>query len=172
MVGRTTWQSLGLTYRTQADIDAGVTIVMARNIGVGGRKQYKDISAPFNRELSAIGKVAETKWVIDIPWFISQVNHNAPWDIKREKPWTYTIKSTYPGRYDTPVVLNGTVTTPEKLGNIAYGYIGAAMGMSLDVLYTGSWVAAGLPIRGTELDNEFNDWTSIQQGYKWWYNGR
>ena len=172
VVGLQTWTSLGLIYRTQADIDTGVQIVMGRSIGVGGRTQYKDITVPLNKELSAIGEVAETKWSTDFPWFISQVNHGAPWDIKRKEPWEKTIKSTFPGSYDTKVVLFGKITTPEKLGNITYGYIGAAMGMGMNTLKTGSWVAAGLPMRGDAWANEYSDWTSIQEGYDWWHNGR
>ena len=31
-------------------------------------------------------------------WFVSQVYHKAPWDIKRETPWNKTIgNGTYPG---------------------------------------------------------------------------
>ena len=43
VVGLETWQSLGLQYRTQADIDAGVKMIM-----YGGRTQYKDISVALS----------------------------------------------------------------------------------------------------------------------------
>lgn len=151
---------------TQNDKAAGVKMAV-----IDG-KQYLDITTPLNKALAEIGQIAKTKLQANFPWYISQVNHGNPWDIKREDPWTNTIGTSYPGNYDTPVVLFGEITTPEKLGNITYGYIGAAQGYSLDVLYTGSWVAAGFPTSGNNLANEYNDRVSIEQGYNWWYGGR
>ena len=58
----------------------------------------------------------------------------------------------------------GDLMTPEELGNYTYGYIGTALGISLPELYTGSWVAAGLPISGDAMANEFTDWYSIEKG--------
>ncbi len=159
VVGLQTWTSLGLIYRTQADIDAGVEIIM-----YGGHKQYKDFSIPINAALSDTVQIAEKKWRIDYPWFISQVNHKKPWDIKREEPWNETIAAnTYPG-WGVKVYYDGYLMTPEELGNYTYGYIGAALGLSYTELYGGSWVAAKFPIGGDDLKNEFNDWISITLG--------
>ena len=158
VVGVTTWESLGLTYRTKADIDAGVEIV---TIGV---KQYKDFTVPINKALKKTAKIAEDKWRIDYPWFISQVNHKKPWDIKREGPWNKTIgANTYPG-WGVKVQYNSALMTPEELGNYTYGYIGAALGLSVAELYGGSWVAAGFPLGGDDWANEYNDWNAIKNG--------
>ena len=60
---------------------------------------------------------------------------------------------------------NNNLMTPEELGNYTYGYIGKALGFNLAELYGGSWAAAGFPISGKELSNEFSDWSSIKKGY-------
>lgn len=147
-----------MVYLTDDDIDAGVTIHTI------GKKQYKDVSVPIDNALAEIEPVAESKWAVDFPWFVSQVNHNAPWDIKREDPWNKTIKSTYPGSYDTQVIYHGIIVTPEYLGNYTYGYIGRAMGLGNEILHMGSYAAAKFPIGGAALENEFNDWKAIDKG--------
>lgn len=137
VVGVTTWESLGLTYRTQADIDAGIEIVM-----YGGRKQYKDVSTPINNALvNAKGTFQEHKY--DFKWFYDQVKTGAPWDIKLKNNWNKTIApGTYPGSYSTKVMLYGELTTPEALGNITYGYLGSAAGFSESILLQGGDAAA------------------------------
>ncbi len=158
VVGVTTWEHLGLTYRTQADIDAGV------EISTKGLKQYKDFSKPINDALEETAEVAESKWRFNYKWFMSQVNHKKPWDIKREEPWNNTIgKDTYPG-WGVKVVYNDYLMTPEELGNYTYGYIGAALGLTKMELYSGSWYAADFPTGGADWDNEYNDWSSIKKG--------
>ena len=147
-----------MVYLTDADIDAGVTIHTI------GKKQYKDVSVPIDNALAEIKLEAESKWVVDFPWFISKVDNHKPWDIKRETPWNETIKSTYPGRHDAQVIYHGSIVTLEYLGNYTYGYIGRAMGLSNDVLHMGSYVVAKFPIKGEALENEFNDWKAIDKG--------
>jgi len=111
----------------------------------------------------------------NIAWFYDQVNHNADWDIKREAlpkdsikdelPWDRTIApNTYPGHINTLIYCNGEVTTPERLGNYTYGYIGRALGLPLGLLYAGSFVAADKSTL-EKLQNEFNDWPEIKKGY-------
>ena len=158
IVGVNTWSSMGLIYRSSADIDIGVKIT------TDGLKQSKDFSVPINKALGATAEVAESKWRFDYKWFISEVNHKARWDIKREEPWNKTIgNNTYPGM-GVKVKYNDNMMTPEELGNYTYGYIGAAMGLSMMELYGGSWYAAGFPVGGPEWTNEYNDWSSIKKG--------
>jgi len=45
------------------------------------------------------------------------------------------------------------------------GYIGAALGLGIGELYTGSWVAAGFPFGGSAWENERGDWTYIRAGF-------
>ena len=96
--------------------------------------------------------------------FYLLVNHEAPWDIKRELPWQETIGTTYPG-YNVEVIFNGEIMTPEMLGNYTYGYLGHAYGIPLPILIAGSYYAAGCPQRGEALKNETWDWDFITQGY-------
>ena len=84
-----------------------------------------------------------------------------------------TIRSTFPGD-GTKVYYSGLLMNPEEMGNYTYGYIGAALGFSPQILFTGSWYAAGMPTFGfsaitdnlTSLLYEFVDWPLISVG--WW----
>ena len=155
------------TMLTQADRNAGVTITM-----IDG-KPYKDVSVPFNSVLYEAGSHAEQRWRHDdsLIWFLNKVDHGKPYDIKRQGPWEQTIQSTYPGSYDTEVVMNGAITTPEKLGNIFYGYVGAGLGLPLWELYAGSWVAADTSTQ-EKIQNEYEDRIYIKQGYDWFRGTR
>ena len=137
VVGFTTWKSLGLTYRTQHDIDAGISIVT-----YGGEKQYKDVSVPVKRALfKAESEFRANQW--DLLWFYDQVKNKAPWDVKRKESWNNTIAyNTYPGSASTEVILNGIITTPEGIGNITYGYLGMAAGYTPEILLKGGDAAA------------------------------
>ena len=73
--------------------------------------------------------------------------------------------------------------TLEELGNFTYGYLGAALGLSLQVLFGGSFYAArfqevipkfvrdlinresDLSRISRELRNEFGDWVFIEKGF-------
>ena len=96
--------------------------------------------------------------------FYTLVNHEAPWDIKREMPWEETIRTPYPG-YNVEVIFNDTIMTPEMLGNYTYGYLGHAYGIPLPILIAGSYYAADCPLGGDALKNEIWDWTFIRKGY-------
>ncbi|MDT3700893.1 MAG: polymorphic toxin type 44 domain-containing protein [Thermincola sp.] len=76
-------------------------------------------------------------------WFKSKVNHKADWDIKRKEPWEKTVETPFPGSYDTKIVVDGSITTPEEIGNMMYGYTGTAANISETVLIGGSMYAAG-----------------------------
>ena len=113
-------------------------------------------------------------------WFIDQVDHRKPWDIKRPDVWEGTedrpgtIGTDFPGR-GVPVIYNGQIMTPEQLGNFTYGYIGAALGLNMFELRGGSWVAAGIPIpllSGDDWLNEFGDWKDIQAGFDAFNNSK
>ena len=138
---------------------------------IGGRKQYKDVSVPINNALNRDkGTFAEHSG--ELIWFKNQVNHEADWDIKRKDPWERTIGSTFPGDYNTTVVLYGTFTTPEELGNITYGYLGSAAGFGEKTLIAGSIYAAGVWSVITDKaarTNEFNDHDAIRKGIDWYY---
>ena len=116
-------------------------------------------------------------WVDILPWhqrlsgeisiyksFYNWVKSGGPWDLKLEECWESTIGAKYPG-FDEKVCFNGWLMTPEELGNFTYGYIGGAFGIPLEVLYAGSWYAAGFPITGESVDGEYKDRYHIESGY-------
>jgi hypothetical protein len=165
------------TMLTEADRVVNIKIAMIDGI------PYKDVSMPLDGALYEISKEAEsvasgvnitnslntafigTGEAYRRAWFISKVTHKADWDIKRESSWNKIVgESTYPG-FGTKVYYFGDLVTPEELGNYTYGYIGAALGISLEELYAGSWIAAGVPVSGDAIKNEFTDWESIKSGY-------
>ena len=96
--------------------------------------------------------------------FKNTVNHNKAWDIKRKERWEETIGIPYPG-FDTKVIYKGQEVTPENLGNITYGYLGASYGIPVVALIGGSYYAAGFPTEGDALNNEVGDWHHIYIGY-------
>ena len=102
--------------------------------------------------------------------FYRLVNHEAPWDIKRAKPWADTIGTEFPGK-DVPVIYDGMVMTPESLGNFTYGYLGNAYGISGTMLIGGSYYAADFPTGGALLQNEISDWRYIMLGYSYYRQG-
>ena len=158
VVGLQTWTSLGLIYRTQKDIEAGVKIKTV------DRKQYFDVTIPINNAFWNKGVEAQQHWN-NLTWFMGKVNHGKDWDIKRADPWKKTVGTTYPGSATTEVYVFGKKFTPEQLGNMLYGYTGQALGLSTEMLITGSAYAAG----GVDK-NEVLDWYYIQLGIDW-YNG-
>jgi len=90
-------------------------------------------------------------------WFIFHVKHEGAWDIKREDPWKKTLRSEYPGSFTARIYYEGQIMSLEELGNITYGYIGAALGFTFEYLRFGSTVVSGIPQRSLELFNPFND---------------
>lgn len=164
VVGLTTWKSLGLIYRTQDDINRGLQISLV------GHKQYYDVSKMFNdvlwsseQFLNSLGPIEKYKI-----WY-DKVDHAGDWDIKVRKSWDKTFGGSYPGSSNALVVLYGELSTPEKMGNIFYGYTGSVMGFSENVLLSGSVYAARETLTDFEgVFEEFKDWVSIQRGVIWY----
>ncbi|MDF2588014.1 MAG: Bacterial toxin 44 [Anaerocolumna sp.] len=139
---------------------AGVTITTIDGV------QYYDYSEPINTVFSNEG-VEASNHKGDLKWFKSKVNHEAEWDIKIKKSWENTVGTPFPGSYDTQIVVNGIITTPEELGNMMYGYTGTAAKISKTVLIGGSMYAAGIWGIITDKEkrtNEFNDHDAITKG--------
>ena len=116
-----------------------------------------------------VSKIVEGLVYLD---FYNTVADNNPWDIKVDTSWEETIGTAYPGNIDTKVLYRGRIMTPENLGNYTYGYLGAAYRINLDILYLGSYYAAGFPNIGTTAyDNEmFEDRPYIKLGYMTYFN--
>ena len=150
---------------------------------------YEDYISKFSTKLF-------DKWVISVPswddyvahvignlWFFyDEVNHSAPWDIKRDGPWKQQFGDKihmpyYEGGKAESFLFRNEVVTREMLGNITYGYLGSAMGIGDNTLFWGGGVAAkGLSkILSDEVrNNEFygdspKDHNSIQKGINYYY---
>ena len=93
---------------------------MARNIGAGGRKKYKDFSVPINNALNdAVGDFQAHSG--DFMWFYDMVKTGATWDIKLKDKWNALIGAgTYPGSISASILLFETLTNHEGGGNIIY----------------------------------------------------
>ena len=75
-------------------------------------------------------------------WFFTQVNHNAPWDIKREARWNEALPNVpFLGVTLGKFLFRGHLISAEDMGNILYGYAGRATGFSDVTLYWGGGVA-------------------------------
>ncbi len=128
----------------------------------------RDVSLEVNKALSRYASIARAtggNHYYSYMTFYKWGNHEAAWDIKRAKSWVETIGTTFPG-VGTKVKYNGMLMTPEQLGNYTYGYLGAAFGFSLNILYACSFYAGGhFHMNSAQASNEFNDWMSIRAGY-------
>jgi hypothetical protein len=94
----------------------------------------------------------------------------APWDIKVPKSWEGTIGKTFPGSYDAKITFFGNFTTPEELGNIMYGYTGAAKNLRREEVLAGSVYAAFTGNQLGSLDDvkaELKDEYWIMKGFSW-----
>lgn len=145
IVGVNTWSSMGLTYRSSADVNVGIEIV------TWGLKQYKDVTKPINKAIND-NVILFSEHGRNPIWFYEQVKSGAPWDIKLPIRLNETIASgTYPGSATTPVVYRYMLTSPEGLGNITYGYLGTAAGFSLtDLLIGGDLAANGISLKSAK----------------------
>ena len=134
--------------------------------------QFLDVTIPIERAI----QLAEPKFARRSPpvdplnnlWFKDQVNHDAPWDIKRERPWRETIGSTYPGSYDTEVIFQNKIESLESIGNMTYGYLGTAMGYPLDVLLSGGDYADGGITGLFSRSDSHKDKSDIVRGVQWY----
>ena len=132
------------------------------------------LGPPFIDTPSEVRDVISQAQYNVLDWFYRQVNHDAPWDIKREDRWIETIGDNFPG-VGNEVIFRGIVNTPEQLGNLTYGYIGAALGLPLEILLAGSVYAAnnsGQLSNINQIANELEDWLPIYRGYRMFNRSR
>lgn len=73
-------------------------------------------------------------------WFFNQVNHNSPWDIKRETRWEEQLPG-LPFLYGESFYYDGEIMTAEDLGNYTFAYWGRAIKFGNDMLQWGAGVA-------------------------------
>lgn len=164
IVGKQTWESMGLIFRTQADTSAGVEIVTI------GLKQYFDISKPVTSAVEA-SKSEFAKHHLDINWFIKKVKNAGEWNVKRDAAvWAKTLGISE-NSYNTTMIFYGRHVVIDDIGNITYGYLGKAAGFPAVILKGGSMGYHILNHGLTDFDNEFFDEAFVQLGIDW-YNGK
>ena len=163
VVGVKTWSSLGLIYRTQADIDAGVKIVTI------GTKQYFDISKPVTTAVEN-AKAEFSNHYLNFDWFINQVKNDGDWNVKRDsKVWSQTLGLPIIS-YNTTMIFYGRLVVIDDIGNITYGYLGRAAGITDDALKAGSFLYHILNHGFSNFENELSDEAYVQLGANW-YDG-
>ena len=69
--------------------------------------------------------------------------------------------------YRTKMLLNKNVVTVENVGNITYGFLGKASGISDDILYFGSGANDTRNHGNSQQDNEAQDQYWINVGIQW-----
>ena len=164
-VGITTWQSLGLLYLTRNEVKQGFTIFTEAT----GR-QLIDVTTPFNNLLRDAEQYLNSlgPFAVVMEW-LKKVNHGGDWDIKVRDSWEKTFGGAYPGSHHDEAIYNGRYTTPEKLGNMLYGYTGLVVGWTEPALYAGSFYAAK-PSNWAGVSAELDDWDSITEGMSLYYD--
>ena len=95
--------------------------------------------------------------MLDAEWFVSKVDNYKDWDVKREDSWKRTLKTTYPGRKDATVYYYDMSVSPEGIGNMLYGYAGAAAGFPDTVLYGAGGMDQQGGINFSAFKKAFND---------------
>ena len=166
------WIRTGGIFRTELDRNAGV------EISTQGFTQYYDISVPVANALARdVGMFEErsgNRFFSKNSWFASMVGDNGVWNLKYRSNgvnrWEETLGITFWG-YSTQMILNGAFVTVEDVGNITYGFLGAAMGFSQSWLNIGS-SANHLGNHGLRnWTNERADQAHFATGINWYNSG-
>ena len=97
-----------------------------------GKKQTTYLLYPYGGADNAMFEGAFGKYI----WFYNQVTHHAPMDYKQKerRPWWAFDNAEF--------YFRGKMISLEEYGNINYGYVGTALGISDWVLYAGGGYAA------------------------------
>ncbi|WP_242631550.1 RHS repeat-associated core domain-containing protein [Sedimentibacter sp. zth1] len=148
-----------------------------QNAGVGasriGGKLYRDISTPVENALLRDVGDFESHSGKNF-WFRSKVGNEGVWNLKYREGdvnhWEQTLGIPFWG-YSTQMVLNGKLVTVEQVGNITYGYLAAAAGMSQSWMKFGSSVNHFLKHGFKNWDNEKADKLLFELGINWYNEG-
>jgi len=106
---------------------------------------WEDFCAAIGGEQSKAEHITAT--ASSFLWFLSRVKHGAIWDIKEQSSWEYSMPNIpYVGKIENTddyysFIYRGELQTAHTMGNILYGYNGAALGLSDVTLYWGGGVA-------------------------------
>lgn len=154
---------MGLIYREQEDINAGVEIVTI------GKRQYFDISKAVNNAVYN-AKTEFKQHAGDTEWFRSTVGDKGKWNIKQSaEVWSKTLGISQ-NSYNKTVLFYGRALRMDDIGNITYGYLGKASGYPNWMLTSGSMLNHIKNHGFTDFQNEQLDEQNIMIGINW-YNG-
>lgn len=150
---------------------------------------YYDYTEPINRMIEAAVGDFQDRWVGNIPldgtlsaslknllWFKDQMNHDGPWDLKKDDPWKNMFDELrmplYTGKEDTDekFIFRGQEISREDLGNILYGYMGSVMGLPPEILYGMGGAVKELPADASTLDYIMGLSAALKAGEKDTYN--
>ena len=151
-------------YIGSEDYMAGVRLTY-----IGGNFYY-DVSIPVNNALVRDRDLFEQN-SYDLEWFASMVGDNGVWNLKYydsctgDSSWEKTIGVTFPGYGE--LILFGEIVNIEDIGNITYGYLGAAAKIST-LLYVGSSINHFGNHHFSGWGNEMHDQSMIRKGYNWY----
>jgi len=152
---------------TPDDMQAGVTITMFDGV------PYIDISTPVLNALKRDVGDFEAKKGKNI-YFASRVGNDGDWNLKYREDdgnhWEETLGISFWG-YQTQMLLNGKLVIVEQVGNITYGYLGAAAGMSEVWMNIGSSVNHFFKHGFFDWDNERADQSLFKLGINWYNTG-
>ena len=168
VVGLQTWKKLGLIYREQKDINAGVEIITKEN------RQYFDMSVPVNTDLCR-DKEKFANHKMDLSWFYKEVSDKGEWNIKSSaKTWAKTL-GVSENSYNSNLILFEDIVKMDDIGNITYGYLGKVSGIPDEMLMGGSFLnyAKNHILVSFDGIDGFNDEREDQKNIKTginWYN--
>lgn len=129
---------------------------------------YFDYTKPLDTIINSLCreslKYSNAPRTVRYGYFISKVNHNEEWDVKRREQWTKTIPGInyYSQRFK--FCYNSYIMNSEDLGNFIFGCTGHCLGFTQAELNLGSIFAGST---GSSPDDE-KDKYYIQLGYKYY----
>ena len=152
---------------TPEDTEAGVRITMLDGT------PYIDISIPVENALKRDVGDFESKRGNNT-YFASRVGNKGDWNLKYreadENHWEETLGISFWG-YQTQMLLNGNLVIVEQVGNITYGYLGTAAGMSESWMNIGSAFNHFFKHGFFGWDNERADQSLFKLGINWYNTG-
>ena len=145
----------------------------------------KNSMASFKEHSVGDGSVPTIKEIVDhlenYLWFAAQVTLKGPWDVKQPDSWKQQFGETKMPTTSEKVLFMGEPVDAADIGNFTYGFFGASMGISPEMLYLMGGVTdklfegnqANISLRslGAALDNALSDpngwYGDKEEDYKW-----
>ena len=161
------------TGTVQSDYTELIFSIIKKNLLSFKERNVGDGSAPSLKEV-----VDNLKNYL---WFAEQVTLKGPWDVKQPESWKQQFGEAKMPTSKEKVLFMGEAIDAADLGNFTYGFWGASMGISPEILYLmggvtdkvfeGNRANISLHSLGTALDNALSDpngwYGDKEEDYKW-----